>query len=306
MSEQIPSGRIPSGWYSDKSVGAPAGQQRYWDGSAWTLHTTAPTTAPTVAESARKPGMFTRWGIPALVGVLAFLFGVGIGVASGNTGEPTTAASDTSGEPTPAPTVTVDPSAARQAELDQLAADLDEIAAEQAKVSEELAGRRPDSQPASRRWGQPSRSRPSSRSLRPPRPSQRMSATHRTNHAYPSRATWTAKAAAETARPIPEEFRSLDQMSTTWIATATASPASSHYTNIDWVRLGETSSDARACAVCVLVQRWTATRNWSSVQVVGSHRQRDLRRLDGDLRRCCPPGHSGVGHRRPLSLLVSR
>jgi hypothetical protein len=32
-------------------VGAPAGQQRYWDGSAWTEHTAAPTTAPPVAAS---------------------------------------------------------------------------------------------------------------------------------------------------------------------------------------------------------------------------------------------------------------
>jgi hypothetical protein len=37
--------------------------------------------------------------------------------------------------------MTVDPSAARQAELDQIAADLDEIAAEQAKVNEELAAK---------------------------------------------------------------------------------------------------------------------------------------------------------------------
>jgi hypothetical protein len=102
MSEQIPSGRIPSGWYPDKSVGAPAGQQRYWNGSAWTQHTTAPTTAsstaPTAAEPAGKPGIFTRWGIPALVGVLAFLFGVGIGAAGDTTtGEPTTPAGGTPG-----------------------------------------------------------------------------------------------------------------------------------------------------------------------------------------------------------------
>jgi hypothetical protein len=135
MSEQIPSGRIPSGWYPDKSVGAPAGQQRYWNGSAWTQHTTA----PTVAESARKPGIFTRWGIPGLVGVVSLLVGVALGAAGGSSAEELETGS--TGEPTSAPTVTVDPSAARQAELDQIAADLDEIAAEQATVSDELAAK---------------------------------------------------------------------------------------------------------------------------------------------------------------------
>jgi hypothetical protein len=114
---------------------------RYWNGSAWTEHTTAPTTAagatPTVAEPARKPGTFTRWGIPALVGVLALLFGIGIGAAGDSSAEDLEAGS--TGEPTPAPTVTVDPSAAREAELDKIAADLNAIAAEQAKVNEELA-----------------------------------------------------------------------------------------------------------------------------------------------------------------------
>ena len=36
----------PAGWYPDKRLDAPAGQQRYWDGLNWTEHTTA--TAPTV------------------------------------------------------------------------------------------------------------------------------------------------------------------------------------------------------------------------------------------------------------------
>jgi hypothetical protein len=44
-SDQTP----PAGWYPDNSVDAPAGRQRYWDGSAWTEHTAAPTTAPTEA-----------------------------------------------------------------------------------------------------------------------------------------------------------------------------------------------------------------------------------------------------------------
>jgi hypothetical protein len=89
-----------------------------------------------VAEPARKPGTFTRWGIPALVGVMALLFGIGIGAAGDST-----AARGSTGESTPEPTVTVDPSAAREAELDQRAADLDEIAAEQATVNEELAAK---------------------------------------------------------------------------------------------------------------------------------------------------------------------
>jgi Protein of unknown function (DUF2510)/Septum formation len=47
----------PAGWYPDKSVGAPAGQQRYWDGSAWTEQTAAPpTTAPTEAASTVPTG----------------------------------------------------------------------------------------------------------------------------------------------------------------------------------------------------------------------------------------------------------
>ena len=33
----------PAGWYPDNGMDAPAGQRRYWDGSAWTEHTTAPT-----------------------------------------------------------------------------------------------------------------------------------------------------------------------------------------------------------------------------------------------------------------------
>ena len=55
MSDQIPSGQTPpAGWYPDDSVDAPAGRQRYWDGSAWTeawKHATAPTTAPSTAPT---------------------------------------------------------------------------------------------------------------------------------------------------------------------------------------------------------------------------------------------------------------
>jgi hypothetical protein len=48
--------RPPAGWYPDQSVDAPAGQQRYWDGSAWTDRTTAPTTVPTEAASTVPTG----------------------------------------------------------------------------------------------------------------------------------------------------------------------------------------------------------------------------------------------------------
>jgi hypothetical protein len=46
MSDQIPSGQLPSGWYPDPNPGAddPAGQQRYWNGSAWTQRTAVPST----------------------------------------------------------------------------------------------------------------------------------------------------------------------------------------------------------------------------------------------------------------------
>jgi hypothetical protein len=54
-----------------------------------------------------------------------------------------------------------------------------------------------------------------------------MNATRRTTHAFPSSAMSTAKAAAETARSTPEESGSSGRMSTTWIATATASAVSS-------------------------------------------------------------------------------
>ena len=55
-SDQTP----PAGWYPDSAVDAPAGQPRYWDGSAWIPHTHAPGAASTVAEPAGKTGTFTR------------------------------------------------------------------------------------------------------------------------------------------------------------------------------------------------------------------------------------------------------
>ena len=86
-SDQTP----PAGWYPDKTANVPAGQQRYWNARRGLR--TQPHRAPRrpVAEPARKPGIFTRWGIPGLVGVLALLFGLVIGSAGGSTGEPTPA-----------------------------------------------------------------------------------------------------------------------------------------------------------------------------------------------------------------------
>jgi hypothetical protein len=82
--------------------------------------------------------------------------------------------------------------------------------------------RRPHHRPSRRPHHRPSRSL----HHRPSR-SRRMNATRRTTHAFPLPVTSTAKAGAETARSTPEEFGSSGRMNTTWIATATASAATS-------------------------------------------------------------------------------
>jgi hypothetical protein len=75
--------------------------------------------------------MFTRWGIPALVGVLAFLFGIGVGAApnadttSTVPSEPATTATVTATVPTAVPQDQLDALAARENELDDREADLD-------------------------------------------------------------------------------------------------------------------------------------------------------------------------------------
>jgi Septum formation/Protein of unknown function (DUF2510) len=65
----------PAGWYPDQSVDALAGQQRYWDGSAWTEHTTAPT-APSyqaAVQQAPRNGL----GIAALIlGIIGVVIGI--------------------------------------------------------------------------------------------------------------------------------------------------------------------------------------------------------------------------------------
>jgi hypothetical protein len=68
----------PAGWYPDNGVDAPAGQQRYWDGSAWTEHTAVPTTAPTEAAPT-VPTVAPRngLGIAAIIlGIIGAIFGI--------------------------------------------------------------------------------------------------------------------------------------------------------------------------------------------------------------------------------------
>jgi hypothetical protein len=65
----------PAGWYPDEGVDAPPGQQRYWDGSAWTEHTTAPTAPayPAAVQQAPRNGL----GIAALIlGIIGVVIGI--------------------------------------------------------------------------------------------------------------------------------------------------------------------------------------------------------------------------------------
>jgi hypothetical protein len=65
----------PAGWYPDEGVDAPSGQQRYWDGSAWTEHTTAPTAPsyPAAVQQAPRNGL----GIAALIlGIIGVVVGI--------------------------------------------------------------------------------------------------------------------------------------------------------------------------------------------------------------------------------------
>jgi uncharacterized membrane protein len=75
----------PPGWYPDEGVDAPAGQLRYWDGSAWTEHTTAPTgpAHPVAVQQAPRNGLGIAALILGIIGVLsALVLGI-IGVLSG-------------------------------------------------------------------------------------------------------------------------------------------------------------------------------------------------------------------------------
>jgi Protein of unknown function (DUF2510) len=149
----------PAGWYPDSTAEAPAGQLRYWDGSGWTPHTSAPRTAPTVAEPAGKPGTFTRWATPAVVGVLALLLGIGIGAGAGAASGESDAAAPAAAEPAPTVTVTatvpgavpqdrLDALTARESALDQREADLDAREAELDALEAELAEQEQAIEPA--------------------------------------------------------------------------------------------------------------------------------------------------------------
>ena len=75
-SDQTP----PAGWYPDKSANAPAGQQRYWDGSAWTERSTAPTVPITVPPTVAYPAVAEPALIPArrtnVAAVVSLIFGI--------------------------------------------------------------------------------------------------------------------------------------------------------------------------------------------------------------------------------------
>jgi hypothetical protein len=137
MSDQMP----PAGWYPDPDASAPAGQRRFWDGSAWTEHTTAPTTttptaAPSVAaEQPNRQRRYLRWLLPTLIGLVAFLFGVGVG-AAGDADTTQTA------EPEPAATVTITatPGAVPQNQLDALAARESALDQREAQLDQREAG----------------------------------------------------------------------------------------------------------------------------------------------------------------------
>jgi hypothetical protein len=61
----------PAGWYPDPNPGAdaPAGQQRYWDGSAWTEHTTTAPTGPAYQAAVQQAPRDS-------LGLAAFVLGV--------------------------------------------------------------------------------------------------------------------------------------------------------------------------------------------------------------------------------------
>lgn len=148
----------PSGWRPDASwPPAPDGWVFWVDENgapAGPPGQLAPPPAPLVSPPAergerRGPG---RWLIPTGVGVLAFLLGVGAGAAGG--GAPATA--EPSVVETPGPTVTVtatvDPTQARQDELDQQAADLEAQAAALDQRASDLDAREAAVSGAEKAW----------------------------------------------------------------------------------------------------------------------------------------------------------
>jgi hypothetical protein len=78
----------PAGWYPDPNPGAdaPAGQQRYWDGSAWTDQTTTAPTGPAdpaAVQQAPRDGLGLAAFVLGVIGlILVFFIPVGILVTS--------------------------------------------------------------------------------------------------------------------------------------------------------------------------------------------------------------------------------
>src|SRR4051812_12828079 len=96
MTSTIPTGTTPAGWYPDPST---AGQQRYWDGQAWTEHR-APATrqaAPVqqyqpqyagYTPAPNKSGRALMW-VAIAVGVLLLIFVIAAVAGGGNSANTT-------------------------------------------------------------------------------------------------------------------------------------------------------------------------------------------------------------------------
>ena len=65
----------PAGWYPDPNPGAdaPAGQQRYWDGSAWTERTTTAPTGP-ADQQAPRDGLGLAAFVLGVIGLILIFF----------------------------------------------------------------------------------------------------------------------------------------------------------------------------------------------------------------------------------------
>ena len=69
----------PAGWYPDPNpaAGAPAGQQRYWDGSAWTERTTTAPTGPAdqaAVQQAPRDGLGLAAFVLGVIGLILVFF----------------------------------------------------------------------------------------------------------------------------------------------------------------------------------------------------------------------------------------
>ena len=77
-----PQSPMPAGWYPDPS-GAP--QQRYFDGTSWSVHTAAGHPALPAASAQRK---WLPWGIAGLCALLLVALLVAWGMRPGRQGQP--------------------------------------------------------------------------------------------------------------------------------------------------------------------------------------------------------------------------